>query len=180
MKRPMPHRILPAGAVLVIFILLMGVVTGATATIKRYSAGDSGSMVVIKKGEAFKVILEENPSTGYSWNMSVSDGLEIMNDLYIPPAQQIPGRGGYHEWTIQAEKPGQQKVRGIYMRPWEPIYYNETTFRLDVEVTGSLSQAMFPDLSGNAFNIRNMLGNFGSLDFSPPALHFDLKGLFRF
>ena len=174
----MPHRILPAGAVLVTFILLIGA-AGTTATIKRFTEADSGSLVVVKKGEAFKVTLAENPSTGYSWNMSVSDGLEIMNDRYIPPAQHIPGRGGEHEWTIQAVKPGQQKVRGIYKRPWEPLYYNETTFRLDIEATGSLSSTIFPDMSGNALDIRNLLGNPGSLDFSPPPLRFDLMDLFR-
>jgi inhibitor of cysteine peptidase len=169
-------------AVLAAFMLIAGVAASAP---KTFTEGDNGSLAVIKKGETFNVILAENPSTGYSWNMTVSDGLNVVSDRYIPPAQQIPGRGGRHEWTIQAIKPGQQKVRGIYKRPWEPLYYNETTFRLDLEVTGSLSSNVSPDLGGNSFNIRNMLGNIVSMDFSPPtikmlpSLHYGFKDLFR-
>jgi inhibitor of cysteine peptidase len=175
MKGHMPHRIICVVAVVVALMLMAGVAASAPGP---FTMADSGSMVAIKKGETFMVVLPENPSTGYSWNMTVSDGLKVMDDRYIPPAQQVPGRGGQHEWTIKAVKPGQQKVRGIYMRPWEPIYYNETTFRLDVEVTGSPASSLFPDLSGNAFGIRNIIGDLGSLDFLP-SLRFDIKDLFR-
>ncbi len=175
MKGWMLHRILAAGAVLVTFILLVGAVEGSMAPIKTYSLSDSDSLIVARNGEAFRVILPENPSTGYSWNMSLSDGLDIVNDRYIPLTQQVPGRGGYHEWTIQAVKPGQQKVRGIYKRPWESLYYNETTFRLDLEVTGSLAPNLFPDLSGNGPCIRDMLGNPVGLDYSPLPAVWPLK-----
>jgi inhibitor of cysteine peptidase len=175
MKRSVPHRIVCVVAVAAALMLMAGV---AASALRTFTEADSGSLEVIKKGETFKVVLPENPSTGYSWNMTVSDGLKVVDDRYIPPAQQVPGRGGQHEWTIKAVNPGQQKVRCIYMRPWEPIHYNETTFRLDIEVTGSLASSLFPDLSGNAFGIRNILGGLGSLDFLP-SLRFDLKDLFR-
>ncbi len=71
--------------------------------------------------------------------------------------------------------PGQQKVSGIYKRPWEPMQYNETTYSLNVDVSGSnFGHPIFPGINGNSFMIGDMLKDirFPDMSFSQGPLQF--------
>lgn len=92
------------------------------------------SSTTVFLGQKVYVSLAENPTTGYSWTLTVSSGLKILSDKYIPPSQQIPGRGGIHQWVIQAIGVGQQLIHGIYRRPWEPITGDEQQYFEHVNV----------------------------------------------
>jgi inhibitor of cysteine peptidase len=89
----------------------------------------------MKSGETFKVVLDENPTTGYSWNVSVTGGLTVLNDTYLAPNTTLVGAGGQHEWLVEATGTGDQQFSGIYKRPWEPVFGNETTFTLNITIT---------------------------------------------
>ncbi len=88
-------------------------------------------------GDTINLALPENPSTGYSWQMTTSDGIRQVSDNYIPgnsgsPGRPLVGAGGTHEWTYKVTKPGTQTVSGIYKRPWESTSQGEKTFALTV------------------------------------------------
>lgn len=88
----------------------------------------------VQLGQTMSVSLAENPTTGYSWNFTVSAGLKIVNDHYVAPTASIPGRGGLHVWTIQAVGIGSQLIHGIYRRPWEQITGDEQQYFEHVDV----------------------------------------------
>lgn len=98
-------------------------------------AGDNGNMVSVREGSLIKVSLDENPTTGYSWNESVTPGLTIVDSKYVSSGSGLMGAGGVHEWTIKAVGKGQQQFSAIYKRSWEPTTGNETTFTLKISVT---------------------------------------------
>lgn len=81
--------------------------------------------------------LPENPTTGYSWNLTISPGLSLLDDSYIPSdtSGKILGSGGIHEWNLTAVAKGEQKIQGVYKKPWEPVTGNETTFTMTIVVT---------------------------------------------
>lgn len=105
------------------------------------SETDNGKNISLKNGETFYLKLKENPTTGYSWELNLSQGLSKISDNYYPPEsskdnkQPIVGAGGVHMWDIKAVTEGNQQVKGIYKRPWENITGTEDTFTLNVEVT---------------------------------------------
>jgi inhibitor of cysteine peptidase len=101
-----------------------------------YNEGDNGMTKTLPLGTTFTVVLEENPTTGYSWNVSVTDGLKITRDTFIPPTSGLIGAGGVHTWNVLTTKTGLQEFSGIYMRPFENVTGNETTYMLMVNVTG--------------------------------------------
>jgi len=86
-----------------------------------YAGSDNGKAITVKSGETFTVKLDENPTTGYSWNMTVGDGLKVVSDRYVANKTGLIGSGGYHVWTIQATKAGTYQIKGVYKRPWEPL-----------------------------------------------------------
>jgi inhibitor of cysteine peptidase len=102
---------------------------------------DNGKNISLKNGETFYLKLKENPTTGYSWELNLSQGLTNISGTYYPPEssknkeQPIVGAGGVHIWEIKAVAAGSQQVKGIYRRLWENITGTEDNFTLNVEVT---------------------------------------------
>lgn len=84
------------------------------------SPEDNGTNITIARGTEFTLTLPENPTTGYSWDLSQSPGITLLRDEYIPPTSQMMGAGGTHAWYFKGEKSGDQVVYGEYRRPWVP------------------------------------------------------------
>jgi predicted secreted protein len=102
-----------------------------------YNETANGSTVKIPLGSGGLVIqLAENPTTGYSWNATVTSGLTIIDDAYEqdPQSQGMVGGGGTHFWILSGTAAGEQKFSAIYMRPWENVTGSEDTFVLNVLV----------------------------------------------
>lgn len=118
--------------------MLIGTASSALLPDKVYGVNADGTTVTLKKGEALRVSLPENPSTGYSWDLSLSDGLYLVSDQYIREDTVIRrvGAGGIHTWDIRAKGIGSQQITGVYRRPWEVNTAPEKTFTLNVRVSG--------------------------------------------
>jgi beta propeller repeat protein len=101
---------------------------------------DNGKNINPKNGEIFYLRLQENPTTGYSWELNLSQGLRLLSDRYYPAESYkkgehpLTGVGGIHSWEIKAVDEGVQQVKGIYKRPWENKTGEEKTLTLNVEV----------------------------------------------
>jgi len=107
-----------------------------TETGQVVTEADSGTSISLKKGENFTLQLRENPSTGYSWELNVTEGLSVLSDEYTQDeaAEDKVGVGGTHTWILEAVEPGSQHVNGIYRRSWENTTGTEENFTLTVEV----------------------------------------------
>jgi inhibitor of cysteine peptidase len=92
--------------------------------------------VTVRAGNSITVRLPENPTTGFTWNLSASPGLQVVSDSYIPSdtTGKLIGSGGTHVWDISAQSVGGQTIQATYMRPWEQATGNETAFLLNVVV----------------------------------------------
>lgn len=176
------NRSITYALIVLFFIALIVLPTVATAGLvqQMYTESDNGKTISVSVGEPFMVRLAENPSTGYSWNLTHDDGLKLDNDQYV--AREVPanivGSGGNHEWTFTPKKPGTYVISGIYKRPWEPMTGSEQRFMLTVNVIGgsggAISQLIMPKMDTLVFNpiqfpdfsdIDNMFMNFPAFDF---------------
>ena len=101
-----------------------------------YNENANGSTAKIPLNGGCIVRLAENPSTGYSWNATVTSGLAIVNDTYEadPLSQGRVGAGGTHSWILEGTAAGEQKFSAVYMRSWENVTGSEETFVLYVLV----------------------------------------------
>ena len=90
----------------------------------------------VTRNTRFAVVLAENPSTGFAWNVNLSSGLDLQSSDYHQdgaPAGMV-GVGGTRTWIIVAKEPGDQKFSAIYRRAWEPVSGNETTYSMNIRV----------------------------------------------
>lgn len=100
-------------------------------------ANDGGTYPVLLNAE-IQLRLPENPTTGFSWNLSVTTGLSVINDSYIPDdvSGKLVGSGGTHVWFLKTIQTGEQVISGTYRRPWEPAGPGVTYFELSLVVGG--------------------------------------------
>ena len=97
---------------------------------------DNGKSTDIAQGTRFAVQLKENPTTGYQWNATVSSGLAIQSSEYQQDkaAEGMVGVGGTRTWVIVANAAGVQQFSAAYMRSWEPVTGNETSYSTTINV----------------------------------------------
>lgn len=94
------------------------------------------STVVVKLNSRFALELAENPSTGYAWNVTATDGLRVVSDEYVAPGSgtNTVGAAGTHRWEIEAIAEGLQQIDGVYRRSWENTTSDENTFTVEIAV----------------------------------------------
>ncbi|MEI7434696.1 MAG: protease inhibitor I42 family protein [Methanomicrobiales archaeon] len=91
----------------------------STGTTRRFTESDNGKTVTVTKGQVVKIQLNENPSTGYRWEPSVSSGIQITDDTYAASTSGRMGAGGIHTWTMRITGTGTQHFGADYKRSWE-------------------------------------------------------------
>jgi inhibitor of cysteine peptidase len=93
--------------------------------------------VSVNQGSVITVKLQENPTTGYQWNLTTSPGLQVIGDNYVPSdtTGKLVGSGGTRVWNISAITTGEQKIEAVYKRSWEQVTGNETSFSMTVMVS---------------------------------------------
>jgi inhibitor of cysteine peptidase len=98
--------------------------------------GPKDTSISVKEGEEFTIKLEENPTTGYSWSVKISDEsvLALSADNYLPDDKSgdMVGSGGKRELTFRAMKLGDVLIDMVYEQSWEPNPENQ---RLQFSVT---------------------------------------------
>ena len=104
--------------------------TSAPAEEFAFNETNNNETVTIPAGSKIVISLAENPTTGFSWNVTSSTGLSYVNDTYIAPETKLVGAGGTHEWRYLAAEKGDAGFSAIYKRPWEDVTGNETTFSM--------------------------------------------------
>lgn len=99
---------------------------------------DASVPVVVTTGQDFFIRVPANPTTGYLWRVtevpeqSVVDLLDP-DGFFEPPAEQMPGAGGFQLFEFVALALGTTQIVLTYARPFDP-QDNPTveTFTLEV------------------------------------------------
>jgi inhibitor of cysteine peptidase len=109
--------------------------SSATVTTLFVNATSNGKIVTIPAGERVLVRLNENPTTGYTWNATASKGLEIISDSYTAPDNGLIGAGGYHEWILSPKTVDTYTFNAVSLRPWEGAQPTDEKFGFVLLVT---------------------------------------------
>jgi inhibitor of cysteine peptidase len=99
---------------------------------------DSGSVMNVATGDVFAVVLDANPTTGYSWSISTQPDPSMvvsLDDLFIPPSVTLPGAPGRECFRFQAAGAGQTRIGFAYARPFEPDAAPARTAEVQVSVS---------------------------------------------
>ena len=110
---------------------------------KEFALGDkdSGKTLELRVGDSVKLVLDTNPTTGFSWtkiDKVDSSILKLEKNDYQQNANpgRMVGVGGKTTIVYRAVKPGTAKIDLTYMQPWEPDSQYNTDYTVTVEVVG--------------------------------------------
>jgi inhibitor of cysteine peptidase len=94
----------------------------------KLTDANNGKAVTVNVGDDIQIALAGNPTTGYTWNGSLSDTDKALLQQQGEPlyAQgntdpSIVGSGGTMTFTYKALAAGQVTLKLSYTRPWESV-----------------------------------------------------------
>ena len=89
--------------------------------------------VTMAVGDTLNVILESNPSTGYSWNLvSPTSQWLVFADMKFTPSSAVAGAPGFGTYSFVAVSPGRCDIVMEYARVWEKEIPPVKTFAVSV------------------------------------------------
>lgn len=107
------------------------------AATQEYS--DPAKTIQTTVGTEFEIMLESNPTTGYTWEGNESydkDMLTLVKSTYTPSKPQLMGSGGTHQYIFKALKAGDTEITLVNKRSWEKSE-SDKTFVFKVTVKGN-------------------------------------------
>ena len=110
-------------------------IAGDELPVYNVTADVNTTELVVPMNEVIMISLAENPTTGYTWNVTLSEGLTLLNDVYVQDEAEegMIGVGGVHEWFIEAVEAGEQTFYGIEQQAQSEETGSEYTLKLIVE-----------------------------------------------
>lgn len=109
---------------------------------EKYSGDEVSEPIEVEVGLEFAIVLESNPTTGYSWQLAEpldEDILELVSTEFEEKkpegTEETPlGAPGEEVWTFEAIGEGSAEIELEYVRPWETDAAPEETKTFEVEV----------------------------------------------
>jgi inhibitor of cysteine peptidase len=110
-------------------------VSAATYRTVYVNSTANGQIVTVPMGDRVLVRLTENPTTGYTWNATVTKGLDIISDKYVAPDTTLMGAPGYHDWLLSPQTVDTYTFKAVKFRSWEGAKATDETFSTVIQVT---------------------------------------------
>jgi inhibitor of cysteine peptidase len=94
--------------------------------------GTPGQTIRVSAGERFAVVLEGNPSTGYTWQVSADERyLELLTQDFEPHGQGV-GAGGQEVFHFRGLAAGECTITCEYCRPWDQTARDTASFEVQI------------------------------------------------
>jgi inhibitor of cysteine peptidase len=102
----------------------------------RLTEKDAGSTIHVKQGDTVEVVLNGNPTTGYTWEEAPDSGdlLAQQGDAAFKADSNALGSGGVMTLRFKALHPGTNPLKLIYHRTFEPNVAPLHTFEATVVI----------------------------------------------
>jgi inhibitor of cysteine peptidase len=98
---------------------------------------DASKVIDVRIGETFTIVLDSNPTTGYSWQLKSKPAPSIVfvGSAYRTNQPVLPGTGGREIWTFKAVTAGDAGISLQYVRPFDKAMVantKPTVFRVHI------------------------------------------------
>jgi predicted secreted protein len=109
----------------------------------RSRGAERASRIEAVVGQDFVIVLDSNPSTGFSWRLAspLPDMLKLKDKRYIANEPRLIGSGGTEEWTFKPVRSGKATITFEYIRPWEKEVSPQKKRRFSIVVNKSMGAA---------------------------------------
>jgi inhibitor of cysteine peptidase len=102
--------------------VLGGCMTSNPSAPEEVDAGDGSAPVALQVGQTVKIDLEENPSTGYTWQWECDtpEAVELVGDDYVQGGEEdMVGAPGMRSFRFKALAPATATISFTYGQDWD-------------------------------------------------------------
>ena len=95
---------------------------GQDETAETMDISDPAKPISVSPGESFTIVLESNPTTGFSWQLDSpldESVVKFSESRYVWPESDLDGAPGKEVWTFTALNHGKATISMKYSRSWE-------------------------------------------------------------
>ena len=121
---------------LLLVLAVVCVAGGAVALNLRNAealSGKDGRVINLAVGQSYTVVLDSNPTTGYSWKATYDGSkLELVAQEFTPASTAL-GAAGQEHIEFKALAKGTSEVNFAYQRPWEGNAERVVTYQFIVK-----------------------------------------------
>ena len=143
------------GAILLagLFALVLQSASGVYANVASLiiTTNDNAKTVSAVVRQGIQVQLRSNPSTGFTWLLTSTNGTSVAptgDSTYVPDPGGATGSGGTLTIPLRAMQPGSTTLVFSYVRPWAPTDVAEA-FTVTITVAGqALGPRLFVGMGG--------------------------------
>ena len=114
-------------------VLLVIAACGGDGRVIELDLGDSGSTIRLGSEDRIELVLQANPTTGFTWLVDHADGLEQVGAATHDPESDLVGAPGLTTFVFEPAGPGEGELMLVYRRQWEDVA-PEATFVVDFVV----------------------------------------------
>jgi len=134
--KPRRSRFSLSLAVLLVGLSLLAGCQTEASKVLNLTIADHGRAVSVKKGEPIQIVLEGNPTTGFTWLVDDLDPkvVTLVGTPTYAPSSDALGAGGKFTFNFTALARGQTNMRIIYIRPSERGLDPAKTFAIMITV----------------------------------------------
>jgi len=121
-----------------LFAPSVGHAYGESSTALALTREDDGKTINGHVGQTLVLTLQENPTTGFRWDLMgtnsgiISLQLSKYTQDQIPQRRGIVGAGGQRVYVFKLNSTGTTNLELFYKRPWEPVSVDRFSVILDV------------------------------------------------
>jgi predicted secreted protein len=102
--------------------------------IRKITKKDNGTHIHLKAGDRLEIVLAENATTGYKWQLPGMTDIQVKETLQTADAN-IPGSSGTTCFQlVPLLKMNGRKITLKYQRPWETTLPAEDSFSFTLSV----------------------------------------------
>ncbi len=104
---------------------------------------EGGRQFQVDPGQRIMIRLQENPTTGYQWEVEALDPqiLSPVRSDFSSSVNSVIGAGGVRTFIFEAGSPGTTSLRLVLKRTWEPKQKVVDHFEVTVQVRGKTQPA---------------------------------------
>ena len=110
--------------------------SGKKPAVVVVTKADADKTVTVSPGQTLEIVLDANPSTGYTWTVaSAPEFLKSEGEpTFASEAESgVVGAGGKQTLKFSVTAAGKGELSLSYLRPWEAGTAPAETFKVDVE-----------------------------------------------
>lgn len=121
-----------------ILLIMTGICVGNENNKKIEFTDPAKPIIVTQSNPVFSIVMQSNPTTGYSWLLKSYDATlisPISRKFYPPTNRKLVGAPGYEKWTFRVKSPGfvvpqTTSIVLLYARSWEMQDIHPTNFKV--------------------------------------------------